>query len=1067
MDTPSGPVPNVNEDQAPLQPDSISPQAPIDNGPQVFVYPPPSKNFFSRGPKVYAALAFVLIFAGCGVYALLSSFAATPSVTKTWSTAADWNAATLSSAVVSGNSVVLPVASTGGGTSGNPGTGSGTGSGGGTTTGTGSTSGSTAPFGTCTKTLSGQWDQVAVSNNVELQINKWNSSAPFSICTDGGPHFKIVNSSIAPSNYIPSVGDPYGPGAYPSLFVGCHTVCTPNSGLPLAVSAMTGGGKVLSSYSTSTSGATGGNKWDDAYDIWFSDKATSNAPGYHPRLEMMVWLNWSGGADPGCATNYGQVKVGNYTFNACADGARDRVDYQLATQGTSVSNLDIGLLAKDSLQRGLLQNSWVLDDVEAGFEPYDGVSGLSVNGFSVTVNGTTAYNPSAAKSSSDMALAAATVTPSASNTVVLNNSGGTIIDGAGSKWTVSSGLVAKNGSTNAAGFTKNVVEIAYVNGTVWQENTSNLWWSWNGNNGWNGGNGIATSPVTGTGSGGGGTGGGTGSGSALSGTATLTFNAGGVATWNSLTDQNTTPSGTTLTTQARTSTDGTNWSAWTSSSNIAQATASQYLQIQVTLGRTSTATTPTLNSLSLTYTPQGTGGSGGGTGGGGGTGSGGLTVGSSAPPSGTNAVVDFRTNLNVPALNTYSIGDTLSTYGSADGSTINTSANYRNTLAALGPLAWRVPLRNTNGTPTGAGAGGGGTGYVQNIKAMNGVPVVIASGQTGDNDFNDSQIQSLANYYNANGGQNGGPVTAWIIGNEPGINNSGVNGDPWTDYKNRVPGAISAIQAGSAGVKGLTFSVGTVFTQGLISNLSQVAGDSGVTYLSWHGYEIGDNNGNNSAQYVGPVYAIQEAQAQAIAATHGEQSGIEEFNWNSACPGSSSSSLENELGIASVIGNILTAGGSHAYMYSDTNGNSGCNTVTSSNGNAQQQAPYWALGMWTGMNGQFDRFGNNLVDTKVNGIDITSASARENSGLQHEVELFATNNGKILAINKNTSTNESITIGVGGLTSGHYNIWQTNKNNVVGSAGAPIEVTKGANFSGSTITVTLPAGTMSSIDVSN
>ena len=36
----------------------------------------------------------------------------------------------------------------------------------------------------------------------------------------------------------------------------------------------------------------------------------------------------------------------------------------------------------------------------------------------------------------------------------------------------------KNGA--AAGYTASVKEIAYVNHAVWQENTSNLWWKWDG-----------------------------------------------------------------------------------------------------------------------------------------------------------------------------------------------------------------------------------------------------------------------------------------------------------------------------------------------------------------------------------------------------------------------------------------------------------------------------------------------------------------------------------------------------------------------------------------------------------
>jgi len=449
-----------------------------------------------------------------------------------------------------------------------------------------------------------------------------------------------------------------------------------------------------------------------------------------------------------------------------------------------------------------------------------------------------------------------------------------------------------------------------------------------------------------------------------------------------------------------------------------------------------------------------------GTSSGGGSGSG-ITVGSNAPPSGTSATVDFRTNLNVPTLNTYSIGDTISTYPANDGSTISTNTTYRNTLAALGPLAWRVPERDTNGTPTGAGAGGGGTGYVQAIKAMNGVPVVIASGQTGDDDFNNGQIESLVKYYNDNGGQNGGPVTSWIVGNEP---ESG-SGGGWSGYVGNLPGAISAMESADPSIP-IKISAGTVWDQADISLLSQIAGDNNIAYLSWHAYQGGDSNGNNSGQYAGPLYENEEQQAAATASAHGELSGIEEFNWNSGCANSGAvDTYQNELFIASVIGNILAGGGAHAYMYSDTNGNSGCDTLSSAT-NGQRPA-YWALGMWTGMNGQFDRFGSNLVDSTVNGVDVTNASGKEGSGLAHEVELFATNNGKILAINENPSTNESITIGLGGLTSGTYNVWQTNQNNVNGPGGAPTEVATGTSFSGSTISITLPAGTISSIDVSN
>ncbi len=67
-------------------------------------------------------------------------------------------------------------------------------------------------------------------------------------------------------------------------------------------------------------------------------------------------------------------------------------------------------------------------------------------------------------------------TPSANDTTVLAGSTTAITDASGNLWTITSaGLVAVNGAADTT--TANVIELAYVNGTVWQENTSKLWWS--------------------------------------------------------------------------------------------------------------------------------------------------------------------------------------------------------------------------------------------------------------------------------------------------------------------------------------------------------------------------------------------------------------------------------------------------------------------------------------------------------------------------------------------------------------------------------------------------------------
>ena len=84
-------------------------------------------------------------------------------------------------------------------------------------------------------------------------------------------------------------------------------------------------------------------------------------------------------------------------------------------------------------------------------------------------------------------------TPSPDNTVILaNKAGASIVDANHNVWTIVNGSVFENGS--AAGYSSGVTELAYEKGVIWQENSSSLWWSWNGT-GWDGGAGIATSPV--------------------------------------------------------------------------------------------------------------------------------------------------------------------------------------------------------------------------------------------------------------------------------------------------------------------------------------------------------------------------------------------------------------------------------------------------------------------------------------------------------------------------------------------------------------------------------------------
>jgi Glycosyl hydrolase family 12 len=212
------------------------------------------------------------------------------------------------------------------------------------------------------------------TNQYHLQANEWGSSAPFSITNDGCLDFKIAHSEI-------DVSTSGAPGAYPSLYRGCHWgYCTTNSGLPLAVGQIARGGAVKSTAKT-TSVAPGA--WDTAYDVWWDSQPTSpNAGG---DLEMMIWLTKQGAVQPAGGVVASNANIGGRAWNIWHGGPTPggTVSYVLVNPSDSVTDLDLGPLAADAVTRGYMLSSWYLIGVEFGFEPWQNGTGLSVDSFKV------------------------------------------------------------------------------------------------------------------------------------------------------------------------------------------------------------------------------------------------------------------------------------------------------------------------------------------------------------------------------------------------------------------------------------------------------------------------------------------------------------------------------------------------------------------------------------------------------------------------------------------------------------------------------------------------------------
>jgi Glycosyl hydrolase family 12 len=102
----------------------------------------------------------------------------------------------------------------------------------------------------------------------------------------------------------------------------------------------------------------------------------------------MVWLNHNGPVQPFGTQIAAGVSVGGRSYDIWAGQhpTWDTISYRMTTGTTSVSDLDIGTLARDAVSRGYLSPSCYLISVEAGFGLWNGGAGLATHSFSVDIN---------------------------------------------------------------------------------------------------------------------------------------------------------------------------------------------------------------------------------------------------------------------------------------------------------------------------------------------------------------------------------------------------------------------------------------------------------------------------------------------------------------------------------------------------------------------------------------------------------------------------------------------------------------------------------------------------------
>lgn len=219
-------------------------------------------------------------------------------------------------------------------------------------------------------TVCEQFGSTVVQGRYVVQNNRWGTNeAQCVTATDNGFRLSRADGSV-PTNGAPK--------SYPSLFNGCHyTNCSPGTRLPAQLSG------ISSAPSSISYGYVGNAVYNASYDIWLDP--TPRTDGVN-RTEIMIWLNKVGSIQP-IGSPVGTATVGGRTWEVWSgrNSTNDVLSF-VAPSAIGGWSFDVMDFARQAVARGMAQNNWYLTSVQAGFEPWQNGTGLSVNSFSSTVN---------------------------------------------------------------------------------------------------------------------------------------------------------------------------------------------------------------------------------------------------------------------------------------------------------------------------------------------------------------------------------------------------------------------------------------------------------------------------------------------------------------------------------------------------------------------------------------------------------------------------------------------------------------------------------------------------------
>jgi hypothetical protein len=215
--------------------------------------------------------------------------------------------------------------------------------------------------------------------NYIVQNNVWNGSKTAQSLSVTGVSFEVKSQGN-------SQGTSGAPAGFPSVFAGSNFGrSSSGSGLPKQVSA-------LKSVPTGWRWAgNAGGQWNAAYDVWFSKNAGGDS-GSPSAGFLMVWLHDPDGAQPlGSPSGTETVAGKSWQVWTCPGNCQNGVSVisYVPANNANINELtfDLNDFIKNAQQKypALMQPSWYLTNIFAGFEIWNGGLGLKTQDFCAAV----------------------------------------------------------------------------------------------------------------------------------------------------------------------------------------------------------------------------------------------------------------------------------------------------------------------------------------------------------------------------------------------------------------------------------------------------------------------------------------------------------------------------------------------------------------------------------------------------------------------------------------------------------------------------------------------------------